>query len=120
MDTQQTVTSKSGVVKIGKKVTHELPKVKDANVNLRDRFNDVLLTEKHNLISYQVCINEMVNDDLRGLIMQNRNRTQDTQIRFFNELFNLGEYQADIATPQQIADSAEVFSNYRMQMPFSQ
>lgn len=118
MDTQSTVTSKTGVVKIGKKVTNELPKAKDANVNVRDRLNDVLLTEKHNLISYQIAINEIINDDLRKFAFDNRNRLQDLQVRFFNELFNMGEYQADVATGPQIIDTADVFTNYRSQLPF--
>lgn len=120
MDTQSTVTSKSGVQKIGKTVSTELPKVKDANVNLRDRLNDVLLTEKHNLVSYQVAINEIINDDLRTLISNNRNAIQEAHTRLFNEMFNLGEYQADIATAPQLADTYEVFNNYKTQFPFKQ
>lgn len=120
MDTQATITSKAGVVKIGKQVSNELPRVKDVNVNLRDRLNDILLTEKHNLVSYQVGINEMINDDLRKLVIDNRNRLQDIHTRFFNELFNLGEYQADAATAPQIKDSADVFTNYKTQIPYKQ
>lgn len=120
MDTQSTVTSKAGVVKIGKQVSNELPKVKDANVNLRDRLNDFLLTEKHNLVSYQVAINEIINDDLRNIIVNNRNSIQAAHSRIFTELFNLGEYQADIAANAQIADTYEVFNNYKTQFPFKQ
>lgn len=120
MDTQSTVTSKAGVLKIGKQVSNELPKVKDANINLRDRLNDILFTEKHNLVSYQVAINEIINDDLRKIITDNRNSIQDAHSRIFNEMFNLGEYQADIATNAQIADTYDVFSNYKTQFPFKQ
>ena len=120
MNTQQTVITKSGTQKIGVKVTTELPKVKDANVNMRDRLNDVLLTEKHNLVSLQIAINEMINDDLRELVINNRNNIQNAHTRLFNEMFNLGEYQADIATGPQIRDSWDVFNNYRSQFPFKQ
>lgn len=120
MDTQSVVTSKTGVQKIGRPVTNKLPKVKDANVNLRDRINDILATEKHNLISYQTAVNEIINDDLRIVVMDNRNRLQDVQNRMFNELFNLGEYQADVASSMQIADTVEVFNNYKRQLPFWQ
>jgi hypothetical protein len=120
MDTQSTVTSKTGVQKIGKTVSNELPKVKDANINTRDRLNDILLTEKHNLTSYQIAINEIINDDLRKVIINNRNSLQDGHTRFFNELFNLGEYQADAAIPAQIKDTFDVFSNYKSQFPFKQ
>ena len=120
MNTQQIVTTKSGVQKIGKPVSPELPRVKDTNMNLRDRLNDILLMEKQNLSNYQTGINEMINDDLRQLLIDNRNRLQGIQVRFFEELFNLGEYQADLASPAQIADSADVFTGYKTQLPLKQ
>lgn len=119
MNTQQIVTTKTGIQKIGKPVSAELPKVKDPNVNLRDRLNDMLLMEKQNLSNYQTGINEMINDDLRQLVIDNRNRLQTMQIRFFEEMFNLGEYQADLASPAQIADSADVFTGYKSQLPLN-
>lgn len=117
MDTQQTVMSKQGVLKIGKTVSPELPKVKDANVNPRDRLNDVLLTEKHNLVSYQVGLNEVINEDLRTVVTANRNSLQELHTRFFNEMFELGEYQADAANIQQVSDTLETFTNYKVQLP---
>lgn len=117
MDTQQTVTGKTGVVKIGKRVSPELPKTKDPTVNVRDRLNDVLLMEKHNLISYQTCINEIINDDLRKIVIDNRNQTQNLHQNLFEELFNLGEYQADIATNPQVKDTIDIFTNYKVQLP---
>ena len=120
MNTQSIVITKSGIQKIGKPVTNELPQVKDANVNVRDRINDILATEKHNLINYQVGINEMVNDDLRGVLLDNRNRLQDIHNRLFNQLFNMGEYQIDTANSMQIQDVCEVFNNYKGQLPFGQ
>jgi hypothetical protein len=117
MDTQSTVTSKLGVLKIGKKVSNELPKVKDPSINLRDKLNDVLSSEKHNLVNYQIAINEMINDDLRNVLMDNRNRIQDSHTILFNELFNLGEYQADAATGPQIQDIFDVFNGYKSQFP---
>ncbi len=71
MNTEQTMTSKAGVLKIGKTVSNELPQVKDASINVRDRLNDVLLTEKHNLVSYQTGINEMIDDNLRQIVINN-------------------------------------------------
>lgn len=118
MDTQNTVTSKSGVQKIGKKVSDELPKVKDKNMNLRDRLNDVLLDEKQILVNYQIAINEMINDDLRDLLMDNRNTIQGAQVGVYNDLFNLGEYQSDVASTPQISDTFTVFNNYKTQLPF--
>lgn len=120
MDTQSTVTSKMGVQKIGKKVSNELPQVKDTNINFRDTLNDVLLSEKHNLVNYQIAINEMINDDLRGLLIKNHDRIQVVHTNVFSELFNLGEYQADIATQPQIKDVFDVFSGYKVQLPLQQ
>lgn len=120
MDTQLTVTSKLGVQKIGNKVSSELPKVKDANVNLRDRVNDILSDEKHILTNYQIAINEVINDDLRNLLIDNRNKIQGAHTGLFNEMFNLGEYQADVATTSQVADIYDVFNGYKTQFPFKQ
>jgi hypothetical protein len=120
MDTQSTITSKVGVQKIGKTVSNEFPKVKDANINMRDRLNDILMIEKHNLVDYQIAINEIINDDLRNLLIENRNKIQGMHDGFFNELFNLGEYQADVATIPQIKDIYDVFNGYKTQLPFKQ
>lgn len=120
MDTQSLVTSKEGVQKIGKRVSQELPKVKDANINLRDRLNDILLDQKHVLVNYQIAINEIINDDLRNLLNDNLNKIQGAHTGIFNELFNLGEYQADIATVPQIRDIYDVFSGYKTQLPMKQ
>lgn len=120
MDTNSLITSQTGVQKIGKPVSIELPKVKDPTINLRDRLNDVLATEKHNIINYQIGINETINDDLRQIIIDNRNSLQNLHSRLFNELFNLGEYTADIASDMQITDTLNVFTNYKSQLPFNQ
>ncbi len=120
MDTQSIITTKSGVQKIGKPGSMDLPKIKDQNVNLRDRINDALSTEKHTLVSYQFGINETINDDLRTLFVDNRNRIQGAQISLFGQLFNLGEYQADIATNPQIKDTLDIFINYKSQLPYKQ
>jgi len=120
MDTQLTITTKTGVQKIGKRVSPDLPKVKDANVNLRDRLNDILSDEKQMLVNYQIAINEIINDDLRNLLITNRDMIQKTHTWFFNELFNLGEYQADVSTHPQIRDALDVFSGYKTQLPYNQ
>lgn len=113
-----TVTSKNGVVKIGKQVSDKLPQVKDPSINLRDRLNDVLVTEKHALLAYQTGINEIIEPELRQLAINNRNNLQEMHTRVFTELYNLGEYQANIATALEIADATEIFTGYRSQFPF--
>ena len=64
--------------------------------------------------------NEIINDDLRGLLINNRNSAQDAHTSFLNELFNLGEYQSDVATNPQISDIFDVFSGYKTQLPIKQ
>ncbi|SCY81501.1 spore coat protein [Alkaliphilus peptidifermentans] len=120
MNTEQTVTSKTGVLKIGKSVSDKLPQVKDPSINIRDRLNDVLLLEKHSLVSYQIGINEIINDDLRQLVIKNRDNIQQLHTQCFNELFNLGEYQANAATKSEIADLVEIFKGYQVQLPLQQ
>lgn len=120
MDFQSTVTSKTGVQKLGKQVSGQLPQVKDPNMNYRDRLNDMLLSEKYSLVGYQQCINEVIDPQLRQLVINNRNKLQDLQITLFTELFNLGEYQANIATPAEVADVDDVFSGYTTQLPIQQ
>ncbi len=121
MNTESIITSKNGIQQIGVSkgvASPQLPKTKDATMNLRDRANDVLLTEKHNLISYQTAINEIIDDDLRNIVINNRNNTQGVQVKFFNELFNMGEYKADVASTAQIADTVDTFTNYKTQLPY--
>ncbi|NLD48961.1 MAG: spore coat protein [Clostridiaceae bacterium] len=118
MDTQSIVTTQSGAQKIGKRVSDEFPKVKDANVNLRDRMNDILLDQKNMLVSYQIAINEILNDDLRNLLADNRNKLQGAHTGLINGLFDMGEYQADVADKPQIKDVLDVFSGYRTQLPY--
>jgi hypothetical protein len=120
MNTQTTINSYNGVKQIGvsTSVTNVLPKVKDATINIRDRVNDVLMTEKHNLVGYQVSINETIDDSLRNIMINNRNNLEAIHNKMFNELFNMGEYTADIASSQQIADTVQIFNNYKVQMPF--
>jgi hypothetical protein len=59
----------------------------------------------------------MINDDLRGVLVNNRDNIQNSHTILFGELFNMGEYQADTATPPQISDVFDVFSNYQTQIP---
>lgn len=117
MDFQSTVTSTTGVTKLGKKVSSELPQVKDPSFNLRDRLNDMLATEKYNLVNYQIARNEMIAPQIRKVIDQNCQRLQGLHDQFFEELFNLGEYQANIAQYPEVADAIEVFTNYKQQLP---
>lgn len=82
MDYQSTVVSPTGVTKIGKTVSAELPQVKDQSFNMRDRLNDMLATEKYNLVNYQIAINELINPQLRQVVDKNCTRLQGLHDQF--------------------------------------
>lgn len=118
MDTQSTITTKTGAVKIGKEVTAQLPKQKDATVNDRDRLNDILLHEKHMLTGYNIGINEILDSDFFNLLQENRQQLQQVHQQMLEALFDMGEYTADIALPNQVADAYDIFNGYKTQFPY--
>jgi hypothetical protein len=120
MDNRTTVTSKFGVQKIGKDKSPVLPKEKDPSVNVRDRLNDVLLSEKHILDGYHSGLNEIIDQQLFDLINKNIDNCRLLQRKMFEQMFDLGEYQADTATPSQIEDALDMFNNYKVQLPYPQ
>ena len=120
MDNQSIVTSPFGVQKIGKGKSPLLPKEKDANVNLRDRLNDLLASEKYIMDGYRIGSNEIIDQQLFDLIMQNLDNAKKMHRKMLGHLFDLGEYQADTATQAQIADTFDVFTNYKVQLPYPQ
>ncbi|HBQ65075.1 MAG TPA: hypothetical protein DD727_09210 [Clostridiales bacterium] len=119
MDTQSTVTSRTGVQKIGKQPTENM-KMNGPEITPKDMLYDSLTANKQGLITYQTAINETISEDLKNLMLVNRDRIQWAQSAFFNELFNMGEYQAETATPPQVADAYEIFNGYRSQLPYQQ
>lgn len=82
MDYNSTVVSPTGVTKIGKTVSPELPQVKDQSFNMRDRLNDMLATEKYNLVNYQIAINEVICPQLRQVVEKNCMRVQGLHDQF--------------------------------------
>ena len=120
IDNNSIVTSPFGVQKIGKGKSPVLPKEKDPSFNLRDRLNDTLLTEKYVIEGYTTGSKEILDEQLYNVLIQNLNNLKQIQRYLFEEIFNLGEYQADIATPQQISDTLDVFTKYKIQLPYSQ
>jgi hypothetical protein len=120
MDNRSTVTSKFGVQKIGKGKSPVLPKVKDTSINVRDRLNDVLDDEKRIIGAYITGLNEIIDQQLFDLIKKNIENCRLLQRKMFEQMFDLGEYQADTATPQQIEDALDMFNNYKVQLPYTQ
>lgn len=120
MDNNSMVTSKFGVEKIGKDKSPVLPKEKNPSVNVRDRLNDVLLDEKQILGTYYTGSNEIIDQQFFDLVKRNIENCRQLQRKMFEQLFDLGEYQADIAAPPQIEDALDMFNNYKVQLPYSQ
>lgn len=120
MDNNSTVTSAFGVQKIGKDRSPVLPKEKDPSFNLRDRLNDVLASEKYILDGYRIGSNELIDDQLFNLAMSNLDGIKQCHRNMLTKLFDLGEYQADMATPSQITDAYDMFNKYKVQLPYLQ
>ncbi len=120
IDNQSMVTSPLGVQKIGKDKSPALPKVKDPSFNLRDRLNDSLFSEKYMMDAYTTGSKELLCQTLYQLATDNLHRSKEIQRQLFEELFNLGEYQADTAAPNQIQDAQQMFMNYKVQLPYPQ
>lgn len=117
IDNTSTVTSQFGVQKIGKDKSPVLPKEKDASFNVRDRLNDTLSSEKYIIEAYTTGSKEILCHNLYTLVNDNLNNVKQLQRNLFEQIFNLGEYQADTATQQQIDDSWDMFSKYQVQFP---
>lgn len=118
MDNNSLITSDFGVQKIGKDKSPILPKVKDSTVNVRDRLNDILSSEKHLLSGYGTGSNELICSQLINIVNQNVNAIKGVHTNLLNTMFDLGEYQADTATPVQIEDAWDMFNNYKVQLPY--
>ncbi len=120
MDTASTITTKTGAKKIGKQVSGVMQQPKDATVNDRDRLNGVLMHEKQVLLGYTTGLNEAFDGNFYNLIQKNRSRIQDCHQHVVEALFNTGEYTADIAPPEQVADAYDIFTKYQNQLPYQQ
>lgn len=119
IDNNSTVTSQFGVQKIGKNKSPVLPKEKDSSYNLRDRLNDTLSSEKYMIEAYTTGSKEILCEQLYSLVNNNLNGIKQLQRHLFEQVFNLGEYQADVAGRQQVDDAFDMFSKYRKQLPYS-
>jgi len=118
IDNTSTVTSQFGVQKIGRGKSPVLPKEKDTAFNVRDRLNDVLSSEKYLIESYTIGSREILCEQLYSLVNNNINNTRQVHRNVLEQIFNLGEYQADTASQQQIDDAFDMFSNYKVQLPY--
>ena len=120
MNTQfeSVITTKTGARVIGKETSPLLPKVKGPELNLRDRLDHALSDEKHMVAGYTTSINEAIDPELFNLLCDIREKVQGCQRKFFEALFDLGEYAADLAADPQVNDTVDMFSGYRGQLPY--
>lgn len=118
VDTSATMTSKTGAKKVGKQKSGVMTGPKDATINDRDRLQGLLTLEKHLLEGYTTGLAETFESALYNSIKLARSRNEESHTRFLESLFNTGEYTADLASPEQIADAYDVFSGYQNQLPY--
>jgi len=112
------MTTKTGAQKIGKPTSQELPKVKGKDFNLRDRLNDTLFSEKHMMIGYTISRYEAADPVLYNTLGRIQTNVDECQRKFFNALFDLGEYNMAVAEEVQVKDAVQVFTGYRNQFAY--
>ncbi|MFA5676147.1 MAG: spore coat protein [Christensenellales bacterium] len=77
---------------------------------LKDKLTDMLMDEKQLLLNYQTAISGMINNDMRDVLIENRDDIQGAQIGFLNDLLNIGEYNVDSAA-DSVIDMLFTFKN---------
>lgn len=95
-----------------------LPQVKDANVNDRDRMNDLLAQEKYLTAAYNVAMYEASHDALHQMIRQNFDTCQQLQRQLFNTMFKKGWYKLPVADADSVAMTYNQWQKYQTQFPF--
>ena len=88
-----------------KQEINRLPIAKCKIDNGSQLLNDMILEENQILVNYQHAINDTANDDLRELIINNRNCIEKIHLVLVKELSNLGEFQQTTATKPRIRDT---------------
>ncbi len=118
VDTSATITTKTGAKKVGKPKSGVMTGPKDSTINDRDRLQGLLMLEKHLLEGYTTGLAETFESELYNNIKKIRSRNEEIHTRILESLFNTGEYTADIAAPEQLTDTCDVFSGYLNQLPY--
>lgn len=95
-----------------------LPQVKDANVNDRDRMQDLLAQEKYLTASYNTAMYEAGHDELYQTIKQNFDQCHQIQRKIFNLMFQKGWYKLPVADADSVAHTYNQFKQYQAQLPF--
>lgn len=91
--------------------------VKGPELNDQDRITEILSNEKHMTNSYSVGLNEMQNPNLRKVIQDILQNTQNAQFQIFDLMFQKGWYKMKVADQQEVQAAKTQFSNYSSQFP---
>lgn len=99
--------------------TQTQPQIKGPEMNDRDRLNDILAMEKYMSQSYGIAVNEASNDTLFQTQMSILSDIHQCQRDLFNLMHRKGWYKLDQAQAQDVYQTAQQFSNYQTQFPYS-
>jgi spore coat protein CotF len=92
-------------------------KVKGPDLNDQDRITDILSTEKHLTNNYSVGLNEMQNPNLRKVVQDILQNSQNAQFQIFDLMFQKGWYKMKVADKQEVQTVKTQFTNYSTQFP---
>lgn len=95
-----------------------LPKTKDANVNDRDRMQDLLAQQKYLTQGYNIGMIEASHDELFTDMKQNFDACHQNQRKLFHLMFKKGWYKLPVAKAEAVQHTYQQFQQYQTQFPF--
>lgn len=95
------------------------PKVKNPELNDRDRVNDILTTEKYLTDSFNISAREASHTELHQDIMTILNETHQCQFELFEMMFRKGHYKLEAEQQSNLDQAYTQFDNYSTQFPYS-
>lgn len=104
-------------VELAMPVTASEKQVKGPELNDQDRITDILSTEKHLTLDYSIGLNEMQNPNLRKVVQEILQDTQNAQFQIFDLMFQKGWYKMKVADNQEVQAAKTQFTNYKSQIP---
>lgn len=94
------------------------PQVKNAEMNDRDRVNDILILEKYLTDSFNTAAREASHRALHQDIMTVLNETHQCQYEMFELMFRKGHYKLEAEQQQTLDQAYQQFSGYSSQFPY--
>lgn len=96
-----------------------VPRVKGPQANDRDFLNDALAREKYLTDNLTVFAREASHRALHNDVMRILNETHAMARELFNLMFRKGWYTLEAEQPQKLAQTAENYTNYQTQFPYT-